>query len=229
MLNFGTLFRKRIKSLGDVDMLDLTESTLNTRLQVSVDNVVVVSKPFAGKPTAISYSVYGSENYADMLFAFNGYSNMFRVNEGDILVIPTLESMLSCLNTPEDINAVDVKAGTRMEGNYTSTEFKKKIITRDINRLKVIAQNTGKDITDLDIRKPNAAGTPFFELDGNDGVVLGTNITDKKCRTLSAIQTKNEIIRDAVKQRLISEFASNSKSTNIGRLVYSDKNIKLIE
>lgn len=227
MLNFGTIFKKRLKTIDGVDMIDLTESTLNTRLQVVVDNVIVVSKPFAGRPTAIALSLYGSENYADLLFAFNGYSDMFRVNEGDILVVPRLDSMVSCLNVPEDINTVDAKTSARNEDNYTATEFKKKIINRDINRLKVIAQNTGVDIKNLDIRKPNTAGTSFFELDGNDGVTLGTNVSDLKCMTLSAVQTKSEIIRDSVKLRLITEFANNSQAYS-GKLTYSDKNITLI-
>lgn len=226
MLNFGTIYKKRLKTIDGVDTLDLTESTLNTRLQVTVDSVITVSKPFAGRPTAIALAIYGSENYADLLFAFNGYSDMLRVNEGDILVIPRLDSMLSCLTTPEDVNTVDAKAATRNEDNYTATEFKKKIINRDINRLKVIAQNTGIDIKDLDIRKPNAASTSFFELDGNDGVILGTNVSEKKCMTLSAVQTKSELLRDAVKQRLISEFSNNTQAY-AGKISYDDKNIKL--
>lgn len=224
MLNFGILYKKRIKEFDSGAVLDLTESTLNTRLQVEIDNIIVVSKEFAGKPTAIAFSVYGTEDFADMLFAFNGYSNMFRVNEGDVLVIPNVESMLLCLNSPEDIDNVD-KRKTENNSNYTSIEFKKKLINRDINRIKVIAQNTSINFDEIDIRKPNMSKTQFFESDGNNGIVLGTNISEDRCRDLSEIQTKSEIIRQSVRKRLISEFESSKKPS--GKLVYDDKSIKL--
>lgn len=207
MLNFGVIFKKRIKNLGDQSLIDLTESTLNTTLQVEVENVIIVSKVFAGKPTAIAYSIYGSENFADLLFAFNGYSNMFRVNAGDVLVIPTLESMISCLNDPEDI--VSVNDSKNKQDNFTSTEFKKKVISRDINRLKVISQNTGIDITKLDIRKPNiATSDPFKKID--IGIALGTNVSSVDGKTLVPAQTKSDIIKENAKKMLIANYANDA-------------------
>jgi hypothetical protein len=225
LLNFGVIFRKRINSFnGSRELVDLTDSTLNTRLQVTIENVIIVSKAFAGKPTAIAYSLYGSENFADLLFFFNGYSNMFRVNEGDVLVVPNIDSMISCLNDPEDITSV-AETKSRSEDNFTQTEFKKKIINRDINRLKVISENTGIDITKLDIRKPNIATGESFTKEDNS-IIIGTNISETKCKTLTASQTKSDLIRDAVKNQLISKYA-NDQASYKGILSFNDKTAQL--
>lgn len=208
-------------------MVDLTESTINTRLQVNVDNILVVPKEFAGKPTAIAYSVYGSENFADLLFAFNGYSNMLRVNEGDILVIPNLQSMIACLTDPEDVKALDISAKTGLD-SYTMMEFKKNIVNRDVNRLKVISQNTGIDINLLDIRKPNTSTSEdsFTKNVEESSIVLGTNITDSTCKTLTPTQTKSELIRDSVREQLITRFAE-ARGRFSGKLSYKSKTATL--
>ena len=72
------------------------------------DKVIRVSKLHIARPDLLSYQLYGSDIYGDLICKINGISNPFELNEGMILVIPSasdLDSFYSNINYLDEINA----------------------------------------------------------------------------------------------------------------------------
>lgn len=70
--------------------------------------VIRVSKLHIARPDLLSYQLYGSDIYGDLICKINGISNPFELNEGMILVIPSasdLDSFYSNINYLDEINA----------------------------------------------------------------------------------------------------------------------------
>ena len=55
-------------------------------------NVYRVPKEYVMRPDLISKSVYNNSLYAEVILKFNGISNPFTINEGDIILIPDLDA-----------------------------------------------------------------------------------------------------------------------------------------
>ena len=73
---------------------DLTQTIfeLKNRNYVAY-NVYRVPKEYRMRPDLISQSVYNDSGYAEFILKYNGYSNPFSINEGDIILIPDLDSV----------------------------------------------------------------------------------------------------------------------------------------
>lgn len=55
--------------------------------------IYTVSKSHVARPDIISRIVYGTDIYGDFICKVNGISNPFEINEGDLLVIPKIDSI----------------------------------------------------------------------------------------------------------------------------------------
>jgi len=55
-------------------------------------NVYKVPKEYRMRPDLISQSVYNNSLYAEIILKYNGISNPFSIDEGDIILIPDLDS-----------------------------------------------------------------------------------------------------------------------------------------
>jgi len=89
-----------------IEIKDLTASMFN--LQTSNDvtyNIYRVPKDFAMRPDLIAAAVYHNSLYAEIILKYNGISNPFSINEGDIILIPNLEAANSALASQIDTNA----------------------------------------------------------------------------------------------------------------------------
>jgi len=74
---------------------DLTKSMFNFSIEnndVPIYNLYKVPKQYVMRPDLISQAVYGDTKYAEIILKFNGISNALTINEGDIIVVPPLES-----------------------------------------------------------------------------------------------------------------------------------------
>lgn len=95
MLNLKTLSNKQYftKPNGDVvvDLIRRAVSFLGVRLNTG--KAYVVSEETAMRPDLISNYFYQDQSYADLLLKYNGYSNPFSINVGDILRIPSAEDL----------------------------------------------------------------------------------------------------------------------------------------
>jgi len=63
-------------------------------------NVYRVPKEYKMRPDLISQSVYNNSAYAEIILKYNGISNPFSIDEGDIILIPDLNSAQQKIKTP---------------------------------------------------------------------------------------------------------------------------------
>jgi hypothetical protein len=99
-----------IKSDGHT-IRDLTSSmfTEKTRTYHSY-NLFKVPRDYVMRPDLISAAVYNNSMYAEIILKYNGISNPFSISEGDIILVPNLESAQLNVNTQE---------GTDVDGSKT--------------------------------------------------------------------------------------------------------------
>lgn len=80
--------KSEIKSeVLDEKVVNLLDKTF--RIPDSFDyNVVEITKDYIARMDLLSYQLYGTNKYQDVLCKLNGISNPFELNEGDIIVCP---------------------------------------------------------------------------------------------------------------------------------------------
>lgn len=72
---------------------DLTQTMFELKNRnYTAFNVYRVPKDYVMRPDLISQAVYNNTLYAEIILKFNGISNPFSINEGDIILIPELSS-----------------------------------------------------------------------------------------------------------------------------------------
>ena len=75
---------------------DLTQGIFNLKSKDYVSyNVYRVPKDYVMRPDLISKAVYNNSLYAEIVLKYNGISNPFTIDEGDLILIPDLESAQS--------------------------------------------------------------------------------------------------------------------------------------
>jgi hypothetical protein len=81
---------------------DLTETMFNLKNQNYVTfNIYRVPKDYVMRPDLISKAVYNNSMYAEMILKYNGISNPFSINEGDLILVPSLEGAKANINKQE--------------------------------------------------------------------------------------------------------------------------------
>ena len=79
---------------------DLTTSMFNVKTGNYISyEVYKVPREFEMRPDLISAAVYNTSEYAELILKFNSISNPFTIKEGDIILIPNLNSVKAALNT----------------------------------------------------------------------------------------------------------------------------------
>jgi len=63
-------------------------------------NVYKVPREYVMRPDLVAKSVYNNSLYAEIILKYNGISNPFSLNEGDIILIPDLDSAKQKMKTP---------------------------------------------------------------------------------------------------------------------------------
>lgn len=204
LITLISLQNKREIEVDGVQIIDLTEPIIEFKSELNIiQPPVLVTKEFEMRPDLIAKVVYGSEDHVDLLLLFNGYSNPLMIEKGMYLQVPELDSMIS--NTKNNNAAQDV--------NVSKNNFNKKLPEKDKKRIeKMIADAQGISPDDVEIKPPNipADGTkPVTPVDGR--IILGTNISDTRCKDkLSEVQTMSEMIRQSVKDKILSGGAGIS-------------------
>jgi len=84
----------------NVSLKDLTLSMFNLKkLGTTKFNVYRVPKDFEMRPDLIAAAVYNDTTYTEIILKYNGISNPFSIKEGDIILVPNLDSVTSVINT----------------------------------------------------------------------------------------------------------------------------------
>ena len=90
---------------------DLTASMFDLRNQNYLSyNMFRVPKDYIMRPDLISKAIYNNSLYAEIILKFNGISNPFTIDEGDIILIPDMESAQKSIAKPEGSPAEGAQA-----------------------------------------------------------------------------------------------------------------------
>jgi hypothetical protein len=83
------------------EVRDLTQTIfeLKNRNYISY-NVYKVPKEYRMRPDLIAKSVYNNSIYAEIILKYNGISNPFSIDEGDVILIPDLDSAKQKMKKP---------------------------------------------------------------------------------------------------------------------------------
>ena len=192
-LSLYTFILTTLKDLETVtvdgeSVTEFTKGTFRDKQVLKYDErPIMITKEYNGRPDLISKVVYGSEDYTDLLLYFNGIGNPFMVQEGMVLKIPTLDSMI-----------LNIDKGNKEKKNKSKEALNKKLPAKDRRRL--------ENAVEGEIKAPNmvAEGTTPVVASGGK-IELGTNVIDKKCNdNLSNTQLLSEQVRKAVKDKFLA-------------------------
>lgn len=105
MLNYNILiYKPKIKINNEIG-LDLLYKSLTKNLDENTlsGSFLYVNEYYIARPDLISLAVYGDDKYGDILCKLNGISNPFELNEGNILFIPSIETISNIINNKTNI------------------------------------------------------------------------------------------------------------------------------
>lgn len=74
--------------------------------------ILEVTEKYIARPDLLSLDIYGDSLFADLLCKLNGISNPFELNKGMVLIIPSPDSIMNFMHTPEiqetdDLNSIN--------------------------------------------------------------------------------------------------------------------------
>ena len=126
---------------------DLTQTMFDFRSNNYVSyNLFRISRDYLMRPDLISQAVYNNTIYCEYILKYNGISNPFSMEEGDLILIPNLESAKNNTKTSGTFAAgTDADPAQRLRDSYKYID-PTKIPKRDAN----IA-----DFEDINLASPN--------------------------------------------------------------------------
>lgn len=94
-LNYKILTYKNVVEHNGKSFVDLSSTTFDKDLTLT-GTFIIVNEMYVGRPDLVSFAVYGTDEYADVICKVNGISNPFEMNEDDLIFIPSIEYIMQC-------------------------------------------------------------------------------------------------------------------------------------
>ena len=148
MLDYLTLQNKPSYTIDGEKTIDLLYKTWNTNKDFTGE-YLYVNEYYVARPDLISLAMYGEDRYADLICKVNGISNPFELNEGQILYVPSIESIFYLLDT-------DAKKSTTKKVNDEET----------INTIERIGAQ----------RKKNERRSPAQQIEGDNNYIIDRSL-----------------------------------------------------
>lgn len=108
MLEYQIIENKPTIDINGESGIDLLNKTVDIDKNISGD-FIYVNEYYVARPDLISLAVYGEDKYGDIICKVNGISNPFELNEGQIIFIPTINSISNLLQHNSDISTKRVE------------------------------------------------------------------------------------------------------------------------
>jgi hypothetical protein len=171
-----------------------------------IEGYTVVEESMQCRPDLISRAAYGTVAFWDLLFKFNGISNPFSVEKGEILFIPSLDDMNDQLapNGAESMSAasvrkqyIDISKKAKADPKLAEVEKKRR------EAQKAQAQDSG-GIPSTNNLPPNIAEEGNQEIVIKGGkVYFGPNVSKniRECECEKPL-SKSEFISKLIKSKL---------------------------
>ena len=94
-----------------IEVKDLTSSMFDLRSgSYTSFTAYKVPKEYEMRPDLISAAAYNNTIYAEFILKYNGISNPFTIKEGDIILIPDLDSMKASVAKPQGTDTDGAKS-----------------------------------------------------------------------------------------------------------------------
>lgn len=111
MLDYNILSQKPKININGETTIDLLHKTIDLNKELN-GQFIEVNEYYVARPDLISLAIYGDDKYADVICKVNGISNPFEMNEGQIIFLPTLDSIntiidVDCQNSTTEILELD--------------------------------------------------------------------------------------------------------------------------
>lgn len=129
-------FNSNFNETSTVTCKDLLADTYDPQF-FSDMRFIIVNKHYVARPDLISFAVYHTDAYADLICKINGISNPFEINENDVIILPHVE----------DISKAYVKTATKSELNTDgkNTLNINNTLRKDVNDVRSPGRQTVND------------------------------------------------------------------------------------
>lgn len=195
MLRLGILYTKPLFKRDDNEiLLDLTLSSIKYTDLPRVTGSVLITREYQMRPDLVAKGVIGDDTQLDLLLKYNGISNPYSIEEGQILYVPDMDDMNEAVIEPRiDEGSVDIEVDEgRVDTDTGKTEARKK-------RMDLINKKKENDATTPPL-PPNVATAPGVTFEDGQ-IIFGTNVTGAdalKCRNPSAARAKQQLLNKSI-------------------------------
>jgi hypothetical protein len=172
-------------------IVDLVRSTFNFGVSASSMGPTVVSEYETMRPDLVSERLYASQDYWDTLLKFNGISNPFSLDVGEILLAPSTNTLEKFIVPSKDV----VEKGTEPAKKNEAALIKPKS-AKDVNRLASIRTKTSEVVPP----NVNLSGSKNVKV-VNGQVILGGDMTQTGA---------NNINQAAARARVQAQLKNNN-------------------
>lgn len=185
IISYKSLDERNVVNNGEIEILDMTSQVFKLTKYPRILNKIIVTDDLAGKPNVISLIYYGTEDYTDMLCFFNGISNPFNLQPGQVILVPYLEDIQSMVVS-------NTATANGQASNKSNDSIISKMTTKDPRRNMPIGDNRRLVNTTI-------PGTSNVVVDG-DQIVLGSNANNGLCdqNNSTATKSKSAAIRSSI-------------------------------
>lgn len=192
MLFIQTLILKRFftKPNGDT-IIDLTFSSINKNaVSPTETNAILVREDEIMRSDMIAKKVYGDDSKFDYLLKYNGISNPFALNEGDMLMIPDPFQMAAMFRTPD---ADDTTEYVTEVSKFKYIDSQNVSDNKRLEMLQLKAKN--KELLPPNVNQPGDTNIKY-----KDGkIVFGEDVT-----TVNKQNCPETLTRARIKEKLLN-------------------------
>lgn len=136
---------KSIIKSNEEDIIDLTESIFKDKINSDINySLKRVPKSMIMRMDLVSLSQYDTDEFTELLLKYNDISNPFTLNYDDIIIIPTVESMVKNLSTKKSKDNM-----AKLVRNYHRYIDKNKLpkgVGSEVNDIKIKKNYSNEDI-----------------------------------------------------------------------------------
>jgi hypothetical protein len=181
---------------------DLTQSMFDLQSGSYVNlSVYRVPKEYAMRPDLLSQASYNNTLYAEYILKYNGISNPFSLDEGQIIIIPNIDNVKEVTkDRSDDGEDSDAK---RIRNSYKYID-PTKVPQRDTD----IEDFDRRNLTRKDAQLQDGALPPNIAQEGEKGIVVrngrvffGENVADSAC--LQNGMSQSEFLTKVIKSRRV--------------------------
>ena len=93
-LKYINIDKKNTKLKNGIEMIDFLCKTFQIPKDFTF-TLTEITEDYIARPDLVSFALYSTTDYADILCKLNGISNPMELNKGDILICPEINYILS--------------------------------------------------------------------------------------------------------------------------------------